>query len=243
MPDNNNVNFLIVGAGRGGTSLMAGLLDYHPKLEVGFELFSVAYLMGKELPYQGDGMFHQRATAFISACKQMAGNHPNSLWGNKITTEQLFGLEDHNAANPGQTINVLDTFFNDYLKNTKIIFILRDGRTCVNSKVRRTGQPMEMACKRWKYSVECYQFFSNHHANNLCVRFETLLHQPQAVLMEICQFLGVQYEQTMLDGVGNKKLSPEYIHEKIDTSKTKQIELPDEFFSMIEEDLKYCGYI
>ena len=239
----NNFKFLIVGAGRGGTSLLAGLLDYHSELSVGFELHSVAYLMGKELPHHGPEIFHRRATAFISACIETASHYPDVLWGNKITTEQIFGLEDHNLVNPQLEKDILHAFFNVYLKGIKIIFILRDGRTCVNSKVNRTGQPIELACERWLYSVKCYKFFCSQHANNICIKFEDLLVHPQTTLTDICDFLEIPFQQEMLNGVRNKKLMPEYQYEKLDITKTESVDLPDDCLRRIEEDLKYCGYL
>ena len=220
----DNFKFLIVGAGRGGTSLLAGLLDYHSGLEVGFELYSVAYLMGKELPYQGSGLFHKRARAFVSDCRQEANRYPGVLWGNKITTEQVFGLEDHNLANPESKIDVLHMF--------------------LNSKVQRTGQPIEEACKRWQFSVKCYRFFKTHHSNNICVRFEDILCHPQTTLTQICDFLAVPYQEEMLKGSANTKKLPEYRHNKLDISQTKSsIDLPEEFIKRISDDLRYCSYL
>ena len=42
----DNFEFLVIGAGRGGTSLLAGLLDFHDQLDVGFEQYSEACLAG-----------------------------------------------------------------------------------------------------------------------------------------------------------------------------------------------------
>ena len=238
-----NFRFLVVGAGRGGTSLLAGLLDYHPSLEVGFELFSVACLMGRGLPHQGPAIFDERVAAFISACRVESKRHPDKLWGNKITTEQVAGLEDHNLANPEATIDVLDSFFSRSLSDQSIIFILRDGRACVNSKVQRTGQPMEAACRRWQYSVRCYRFFNTQHQNNICVRFEDLLLDPESTLTSICSFLKIPYREEMLKGVGNKKMRPEYQDIRIDPCRTKSAELPEVYLSMIRDDLRYCGYL
>ena len=79
-------NFLVVGAGRGGTSLIAGLLDSHSKLEVGLELFSVDCLVGKNIFTSGANIFNQRVNAFVVACRKKAMLYPSHFWGNKITT-------------------------------------------------------------------------------------------------------------------------------------------------------------
>jgi hypothetical protein len=145
MPD-DNFEFLVIGAGRSGTSLLAGLLDFHDRLEVGFEQFSEGYLMGAALATSGPAIFDDRVRAFLDSCRDEARRYPGRIYGNKITTEQLFGLEDHNTANPDAKIDVFDRFFNHFMKGRKIVFVLRDGRTCVRSKVARTGQSVELAC-------------------------------------------------------------------------------------------------
>lgn len=238
----DNFKFLVLGAGRGGTSLIAGLLDYHSELTVAYELCALAYLNGEELPYRGHDLFGKRVQSFIAGCQNAANQRADILWGNKITTEQLFGLEDHNVLNPDLKIDVLDEFFNNHLKNVKVIFILRDGRTCINSKIQRTGQPIEKAAERWKYSVTCYRFFKTRHSNNICIRFEDMLFHPEKTLTQICDFLNVPYQDAMLLGTNNKKMLPEYRQNKFDLTKTKSIVLPDHIMTAIKEDLEYCGY-
>lgn len=235
--------FLIVGAGRGGTSLLAALLDEHGSLEVGFELFSVAFLMGRDLHCQDTHIFDRRVTAFISACEQEAKGYPNAIWGNKITTEQIASLDEHNSANPRARIDILDKLFNVYLENRKIIFILRDGRACVDSKVRRTGQSFELACQRWRYSVRVYKFLTNHHSDNLCIRFEDLLLHPERTLRDVCHFMEIPYQEQMLKGSNNKKILPEYRQNQIDTSKAASVDFPSEYLALIRDDLEYCDYL
>ena len=239
----NNFKFLIIGAGRGGTSLLAGLLDYHPKLEVGFELYASAYLMGNKLPYDGPKLFQERAKTFAEACKRHGNNHPEVYWGNKITTEQFYCLDADTKTYNAKQPDVLDAFFNKYLKRTKVVFVLRDGRACINSKINRTGQPLELACDRWQYSVQCYKFFKTRHSNNICIRFEDLLLKPKETLTSICDFLNVPYTDEMLKGTGNDKMLTDYQSDKLDISKIKPAELPAECMDKITDDLKYCGYL
>ena len=240
---NDNFKFLIVGAGRGGTSLLAGLLDYHPDLEVGFELYASAYLMGNKLPYSGPKLLQKRAKTFADACKRHAKNHSQAPWGNKITTEQIYALEADALANNPNSPDVLNTLFNKYLKRRKVVFILRDGRACINSKINRTGQPMDLASERWQYSVKCYRFFQTGHAYNVCVRFEDLLLKPTETLTRICDFLEIPYTDEMLKGTGNDKMLADYQSDKLDTSKIKPAKLPEEYMLKITDDLKYCGYL
>jgi hypothetical protein len=47
----------------------------------------------------------------------------------------------------------------------------------------------------------------------------------------------------MLGGVGNDKMLSEYRSDRLDVSETESIDLPDEYFRRIEEDLRECGYL
>ncbi|NEX17217.1 MAG: hypothetical protein C1943_11430 [Halochromatium sp.] len=236
--------FHVVGAGRGGTSLLAGLLDYHSQLVVGFEEYSISYLMGKGLESKGSEVFKSRVAAYIEACNRLSKGNPGVYWGNKITTEQIHGLEDHNDVNPASKIDVLDEFFNSALQEKKVVFILRDGRACVKSKVLRSGHSIAEACKRWRYSIKCYKFFKNRHANNICIRFEDLLVNPEKALKNICIFLDVPYQEEMLGGIKNEKMLPEYRKDLLDVSKaSSDVCFSEPFLQSIHEDMVYCGYL
>ncbi len=238
-----NFEFLVVGAGRGGTSLLAALLDYHSRLEVGFELFARGYLMGTACNASGPEMMDVRLRSFVNACITEASRFPDKLWGNKITTEQIYGLEDHNRANSDHQLDVLDRFFNGLLSSIKVVFILRDGRACIRSKVARTGRSMERACARWRYSVQVLRFLQMHRANACCVRFEDLLQSPENVLTGICAFLGLPYEQGMMEGLASPKLPPEYRQRTLDRSKAVVAQIPNDYLDLIRDDLAFCGYL
>ena len=68
----SNFDFLVIGAGRGGTSLLAGLLDSHPLIEVGFELHSIDTLMRRNISYDSTNIFHERVSSFIHLCDESA---------------------------------------------------------------------------------------------------------------------------------------------------------------------------
>jgi hypothetical protein len=237
-----NFAFLVVGAGRGGTSLVAALLDAHDRLEVGFELFSEGYLMGVALAASGPRIFDERAGAFVQACRDEAARHPATPWGNKITTEHVAGLEDHNAANPFARIDVLDRFFNECLAGVKIVFVLRDGRTCVRSKVRRTGQSVAEACARWRYSVDVWRFLATRHAKNIRIRYEDVVREPVGTLSAVCAFLDVPFEPAMLRGTDSAKLRPEYRRQALDLSALDLAGVPDGCIERIRTELALCGY-
>ncbi|HEY9508230.1 MAG TPA: sulfotransferase, partial [Verrucomicrobiae bacterium] len=167
----------------------------------------------------------------------------NKFYGNKITTEQLLALNDHNLVNPGQSIDVLDLFFNHYLAGIKVIFIVRDGRTCVRSKMTRTGKSVEQACKLWGDSVGVCRFLESHHHKNIRLRYEDLVTAPKENLEKICAFLGIEFQPEMLGGTANRKLRTEYQRDTLDTSKLELKDIPAGCMERIRDELRYCGYL
>lgn len=236
-------SFLVIGAGRGGTSLFAALLDKHDRVETAFEAFAIGILMGETYQTKDSvNLAQNRSAAFIQACQDDAARFPDKYWGNKITTEQLYGLEDHNRFNPSAPLAIFDYFFNQALKDIKVLFILRDGRTCVRSKMARTGQTLEAACERWRYSVALYRFLQTRHTNNLCIKYEDLLRQPEYTLKKVCDFLCLPFRESMLGGTDNAKMPADYRYGYFDTNKLHLDDIPPGCGELIRTELEYCNY-
>jgi hypothetical protein len=236
--------FHVLGAGRGGTSLLAALLDAHPALEVGFERHAVSYLMGEAIAPGGPQPLHQRLATYLKACRgdAAAAAAEGRIWGNKITTEQVFGLETAWQQESAPPPDLLDVVFNGYLKDQLIVFVLRDGRSCALSKMRRAGLPLAEACRRWQLSVRCWEVLQRRPFPTLCLRFEDLLAQPQATLTPICSQLGLAFDPAMLAGTGSDRLLPEYRRDGFDLSRAADTDLPAEGLALIADDLLACGY-
>lgn len=234
--------FLVIGAGRGGTSLLAASLAGHSRLVVAMELFGAAHLLGRGLS-QGDDrdIFTARTRAFRDGCLREIRSNPGRVWGNKITTEQLFGLEDHNAANPPY-VDVLDRFFREAVPEFRIVFIVRDGRACAASKVRRTGQTWEQAAFRWHYSVRVLKAVHGLDRPVCTLRFEDLVADPEPALREACRCLGVAFEPGMLLQTGSAAILPEYRRGGFDAGRADVPDVPPHVAAFLRPDLDYCGY-
>lgn len=236
--------FLLLGAGRGGTSVLAAALAGHSRIVVAMEAFGLSCLlgMGPGLAYGHDrDVFSARTRAFREACFCEAGRHRGRIWGNKITTEHLFGLEDHNAVHPPY-VDVLDRFFREAVPEFRIILIIRDGRACTASKVRRTGQTWEQAAFRWHYSVRALKAVRQLGRPACEVRFEDLVADPEPVLERVCRHLEVPFERGMLHQTESPKLLPEYRRSTFDSSRAAVPDVPDHIAAFLQPDLAYCGY-
>ena len=242
----NETGFLIVGAGRGGTSLLMGLLDGHSELEIGYELHAIGCLMGFDLPDAARehraAMMEYRIDEFRRRCDEEAARHPDKLWGNKITSEQIYGLHDHNVVN-GSREDETQAFFQGHFADIPVIFILRDGRSCVRSKLARTTQDLAHAISRWKYSVRMCQQLKRQHAQLHVLKYEDLLLDPEGTLRGVCRFLGVEYQAGMLQGVANEKMLSEYRSSKIDKSKLSLRGVPPLSIPLLLDDLRALDYI
>lgn len=199
-PPRGTFSFVIIGAGRGGTSLLTGLLDAHPQLEVGFERYAVSHLM--------DSSPGALAT-FMEKCQKEA-SQSSRIWGNKITTEQL---EPALTANEGAVLKALEPL--------RIIFVLRDGRACIASKMNRAGLPFGKARERWLYSVQVYELLQAALPQMTVVKYENLVQAPQATLEKLCAFLDIPFHSQMLRGSANPKLPVEYRRLTIEPQKAK----------------------
>ncbi|MGH6839119.1 MAG: sulfotransferase [Methylocella sp.] len=244
--------FHLIGAGRGGTSLIAGLIDSHPDCEVCFEQLSTDFLMGLA-PTDAETIQNSairaafRITNFIEACKTHAAKVPDKLWGHKTTTEQIGALGWPAAMDASKhtehpvSADCLD-FFVSSLSRVPTIFIVRDGRTCVRSKVNRTGQPLNTAIERWKFSIHVLFALRASHESLLVVKFEDLVVSPRQVLPEVCNFLNVAYTEEMLRGTNSPKMLPEYRSDTFDHSKLEFEDKGEQWVADLRDELALAGY-
>ncbi|HMP89098.1 MAG TPA: sulfotransferase [Kiritimatiellia bacterium] len=234
--------FLALGAGRGGTSLLGACLSGNSRIAMAMELFGCSHLLGYAMAHQGSDIFSDRTKAFRDGCLNEIQKNRGRIWGNKLTTEQLFGLEDHNALNTPYT-DVLNRFLCETVPEFNVVFIMRDGRACVESKVRRTGQTWEQAAYRWHYSVRVLKAVQAMGRPACIIKFENLVANPRATLDPVCDYLGVDFEPAMLRQTESEIILPEYRAGNFNTAKLKVPEIPDHAFAFIKSDLEYCGYI
>jgi len=231
-------SFMVAGAGRGGTSLLAAVLDAHPQLEVDLE-FATLILYEEGVTRYGPP--RDRISAWREACEVQAAASAARRWGNKVTTEQISGLTK--ADGPFRIdIGVVESFY-EQLSDIPSVFIIRDGRTCVRSKMQRSGLTLVEAASAWQLSARIYRQFCEGKLNGTAVRFEDLVVDPEPTLRRVCGFLGVPYDGSMVEGTDNEKMLPEYRRAFLDPSVLSLDGIPDGTMDLIAADLEECGYI
>ncbi|MFG1424718.1 sulfotransferase [Roseixanthobacter glucoisosaccharinicivorans] len=237
--------FLLLGAGRGGSSLLAGCLERHPALLIRAELGGVGVLMGADEaqvpPPSMARLLDYRLTRFRARCDGDRRANPERIWGNKITTEQVLGLNAHNHYNLTQE-PVLDRFVSA-MTGYRFLFIMRDGRTCVDSKVRRAGLSHVEAARRWCASVRVLEHLSGQGVLAGSFRYEDLITAPEATLREVAACVGVAFDPLMLEGARSPILPADYRHGRFVNEKAaERPNLPPAIEHLIRPDLDRLGY-
>jgi hypothetical protein len=213
---------LVVGAGRGGTTLLTACLSGHSRVKMDSEFGARAYLVGEALD-PGEN----KLAAFRAACDEKVTEAAPLIWGNKVTTEQI-GRSDVEA-------------FATATRGYRIVFITRDGRTCVASKMRRTGQSIERAVAKWRYSIHALRRLRELGAITAMLTFEALVTEPEATLRTLCQMLSLSFEPAMLEQT-NSSLMSKYRRPGFEASRAKISEVSAEYVAAMRPELDYCGY-
>lgn len=233
---------LVVGAGRGGTSLTAALLDGHPDIEMAFE-FGADLLIDSG----GPGAANRRAEALRQACEAEFAASSARLWGNKLTTEQLAALVpvDGAASVPltPEAAGVVADFFLDTFRRWKVVFVVRSGPACIMSKVRRAGLDPDTAARRWMFSIGCMQVLVGRHPNLHVLHFEDLVMRPETTLTAVCGFLGVEFTPVMLRATTSPKLLPEYRRDGVDAAAAEPVDVSAAIAEQIAPSMAMAGYL
>lgn len=230
-----NDPFLVVGAGRSGTSLLAAMLNHHPKLECGMELNSVNTLSGKTIRWWESDTAQNRVEHFFRSCKQQQKSS-QLIWGNKVTTEQLAFLDPLCAGKSEEL------FFNAFA-NSRVIYVLRDARSCVPSKMTRMGKSLVDAIASWRRSLKTLTFLQQESRSRyLLVKMEDLVSKPTEVLKTVCAFLAIDFDEQMLLGADSSHL-PE-IYQNQGGVRPEKANLPprEDWHADVFPELKSLGY-
>lgn len=233
---------IIIGAGRGGTSILAACLGGHPRVAMTMEYMSTALLIGEDFPIRSTAsLIDERLAAFRAACEAEAVKHPGKIWANKITSEQVAGLEAHNLLNR-PAVDVAERFVSA-MANYRIVYILRHGASCIDSKVRRTGQPLVTAALKWCYSADLFERLTALGAVAGSCKYEDLVANPRETLTALCGDLGLDFDERMLEQTDSGTLREEYRHGRFLEHKATDIpDLSPDIAAMITPWLERLGY-
>ena len=216
--------FFVVGRGRSGTSLLQTILNQNSKIAIAPEAQFIMYLWKRysqkknwdqatKLKFLKDLWKEKRLhnwnldadvlqeeilniaperSNFSTLCQQVY-----IQYGHAQDKEKGFICGDKNP-HYALYIERLMTFY----PNSKFIYLIRDPRSNIISyqNVDFDLQSLPALAQRWNLYNQAILKTSRKYPDKFhFVRFEDLLQNPEDVLSQICQFLGVAYDPAMLD--------------------------------------------
>lgn len=209
---------VLVGCPRSGTSLLAVMLDSHPRIAIPPE---TAFLPELRRLTAGEGMALQREFfALVTTDRWGVSNwddiglDKDEYWRRLCALQRfsitsglrmLFAMYADRLGKPlfGEKTPA-DTHWmpqiEAYLPEARFIHIVRDPRDVVLS-LRRTsaGRSVEETAEIWKSTVSAGRASAERVSHYHELRYEDLVLNPEIELRKICQFLGIEYADPMLE--------------------------------------------
>lgn len=192
----NRLAVAIGGAGHSGSTLLGMVLGGHPDVFYAGEAKKSLFLGDPSKP------------ARKRSCKLCGPDCP--VWG-RLSSPPAPDLYEALARITGRPVIVDSTKRVDWIRARraeldragvphKLLFLVRDGRAVVNSRVRKypDRDPVEHV-REWAAHVAATDALVRERPEDaLEVRYERLATEPEATVRRVCAFLGLAYDPAML---------------------------------------------
>ena len=179
--------YLILGASRGGTTILAAALGAHPHVAILDEdMFgSFVKIIGGKTPGVKLCVPNQielnKRWHFFYKLWVLSGFLRKSLLMNKVPRSPL-SIRDY-----------------DRYGSIRHVCILRHPAGVIPAIMNREGRSQEVAAYRWRRCVEVFkELDDNPNYSPVFVSFEKLVMQPADTLRGLCSQLGIVFDQEML---------------------------------------------
>ena len=200
---------LILGAPRSGTTLLATMIGRHT--EIGVLNEDRGWAMRRILG------------------KSVVGNKrciPNQI---EMKKRSVFHLRLFKTIGWAKEYQSSEHCIEDYLAlpRIRIIGLIRDGNDVISSVMNRSEKSFHVASYRWRRAIEIiHELKTRRPQTVLVVSFEDLVTNPESNMKRISAFLGVEYQERMLEGA---RYNPWYGEsdfnvEKVNRAKKEQID-------------------
>ena len=209
----------IMGTQRSGTTLLRLILNAHSKIAIPEEARFLTPLLKKRYLKKGiSGDSLKKLVGYLSSNEQFKlWNYDSRSFLEHLSRKDEISLHElidsmfsSYCANEGKTIwgdkslffatiDILRALFPD----ARFIHIVRDGRDVFDSwrKMDSTKGNASVIALDWSYKL--YKIESSlkklSPANQLTIRYEDLIDDPEKAVKAVCSFVGVEYETGMLD--------------------------------------------
>jgi Sulfotransferase domain len=209
-------HLLILGAPRSGTTLLATMIGRHT--EIGVLNEDKGWAMRRILG------------------KTIVGNKrcvPNQI---ELKKRRIFHLRFFKTIGLTKEYQSSEYSIEEYLSlpNIRIIGLIRGGNDVISSVMNRSEKAFRVASYRWCRAIEViHELKTRHPEVVLIVSFEDLVLNPKVNMERVAAFLGVEYQDRMLEG---PQYNPWYQEldmnkEKVNRSNKEQIDfhIPQRF--------------
>ncbi|MEG3910756.1 sulfotransferase [Microcoleus sp. w1-18aA5] len=202
----------LLGSPRSGTTILQSLLAAHPEVISFPESKFFHYLLydqfAGKLPGRMEAFFKDeikrpellkdfddsqtveaKASWFVRVLDGLAAEQKKSIWLEK-TPEHIYFIDD----------------IERFLPDAKFIHILRNGMDTIASMYDATrsfnelwgaGWDLNHCIYRWEHAMLTSHKYINK-SNHILVKYEELLDNKTLILGQICNFMGIEYDDTML---------------------------------------------
>lgn len=224
MPSSSIHRLFIVGSPRSGTTLLQSMLASHAQITSFPESHFFKYLVFNQrrwsltlgsLGFAPPGA-NRRFREFLREMnqEQMQNALPPFTVFSKQYAQAFVEILDTLTEQQGKSIWLEKTpghlycidCIERWVPGAKFIHILRNGIDVVASQYEVTHKypeiwggkrDVDQCIQRWIKDVKISQSYLNR-PNNILVRYERLLKEPELVLKKLCQFIGVSFNESML---------------------------------------------
>jgi hypothetical protein len=202
-------HLLILGAPRSGTTLLATMISRHTEIGILNEDrgWTMRRILGKsvignkrcvpnQIEMKKRGRFHWRIFKTIGLAMEYQSSE--------------YSIEDYLS-----------------LPNIRVVGLIRDGNDVISSVMNRSEKSFRAASYRWCRAIEVIHELKTRHPDTvLVVSFEDLVLDPKANMERVAAFLGVEYQDRMLEGPQYNPWYPEaeMNKDKVNRAKKEQVD-------------------
>lgn len=192
--------FFLVGSERSGSTMLGLMLKQHSQLAwMGQFEYATRYLPAKgwpELTGYYERVEMDRIFQASGSTLQRGLDYPAQM---RAFLAQRMARDGKPMV--GAAVHKLIHRLPDLWPRARYVYLLRDGRDVARSCIQMGwAGNMWTACDRWLTAEREWRELCRRvpEAQRMEVRYERLVAEPEAVLDEICRFVGVAYEDAML---------------------------------------------
>lgn len=216
---------IMIGPERSGTTLLMAMVGCHPRIAVPEVVWYYPRFRQYLFTY-GD---LTQANNLRTLCEEMVFGLKTPFWGMKVNPRAIvdeilsdlkeqsfagiycamferFAKETGNKPRWGEK-TPYNLFFVEQIKqdfpNAQFIYITRDGRDTSADYLQSGFGPTNIFCaaETWKLCQNAVEPWRKSLSDSqwMDVRYEELVKNPEAILRQVCEFLGEEYSPSMLD--------------------------------------------